>query len=169
AGGNPGLGHPFPLQRALMNKPYHYWTESTSMHGGAMLRNYAPVYPQHSEMTLSDALVEPHDVAYSGRLFLLIDRGCSCACEDFVMPFKVEKRAQLVGETTAGSFSFTHFTAFDNGMLLNIAAARHTFPDGSRFEGVGIVPDVEVRVAAKDLQAGRDVVLTRSIQLANVP
>jgi carboxyl-terminal processing protease len=111
--------------------------------------------------------VSPRDPVYTGRLILIIDRGCSCACEDFVMPFKVAKRAELVGETTAGSFSFTHFTAFENGMLLNIAAVRHTFPDGSQFEGIGITPDIEVQTTAEDLKAGRDVSLSKALEIAS--
>jgi carboxyl-terminal processing protease len=165
--GNPGLGEPTALQSALIDKPYKSWTESTSMKGGALLRNYDFAYPEHSEITTTDATVSPRDPVYTGRLILLIDRGCTCACEDFVMPFKFAKRAELVGEATAGTFSFTHFTAFDNGMLLNIAAVHHTFPDGTRFEGVGNVPDVEVPLTPEDLKAHRDVVLNRALKLTN--
>ena len=85
------------------------------------------------------------------------------------MPFKVTHRARLVGETTAGSFSFTNSTRFENGMRLNIAAVRHTFPDGSRFEGVGIAPDVEIHATVPDLKAGRDVVLERARAIALEP
>jgi carboxyl-terminal processing protease len=165
--GNPGLGEPLALQRALMKNPYQTWMESSSMKGGALLRNYSPAYPELSEMTTSGAVVPPREPIYSGRLILLIDRGCSCACEDFVMPFKVSKRAELVGENTAGTFSFTHFTAFENGMLLNIAAVHHTFPDGSQFEGVGIAPDIEVQMNAEDWKAGRDVVLGKALEIAS--
>lgn len=85
------------------------------------------------------------------------------------MPFKVNQRATLVGETTAGTFSFTNFTRFDNGMLLNIASIRHTFPDGSAFEGVGITPDVEAHATAQDLKQGRDVVLSKALEIAQRP
>jgi C-terminal processing protease CtpA/Prc len=164
--GNPGLGQPTALQSALIDKPYKSWMESTSMKGGALLRNYNFAYPEHSEITTTDAIVSPRDPVYTGRLILLIDRGCTCACEDFVMPFKFAKRAELVGEATAGTFSFTHFTAFDNGMLLNIAAVHHTFPDGTPFEGVGNVPDVAVPLTPEDLKANRDVVLNKALELA---
>jgi C-terminal processing protease CtpA/Prc len=73
----------------------------------------------------------------------------------------------LLGETTAGTFSFTNFTQFDNGMMLNIASVRHTFPDGSRFEGIGIAPDVEIEISAQDLKAGKDVVLEKAAEIAN--
>jgi carboxyl-terminal processing protease len=153
--GNPGLGAGVPLQRSLMDKPYPLWSESSAMKGGFLLREYDIAYPEVSHVTSSEAMIRPQDPAYTGRLIMLIDRGCTCACEDFVMPFKVTKRAKLVGETTAGSFSFTNFTQFDNGMMLNIASVRHTFPDGSRFEGIGIDPDVEIESTAQDLKAGR--------------
>ena len=82
------------------------------------------------------------------------------------MPFKFSKRATLVGETTAGSYSMTRHVDYENGMILNIAAVHHSFPDGSQFEGVGIKPDVQVDVTADDLRAGRDVVLQKAEELA---
>lgn len=66
-----------------MVHPYQDWNESSSEHGGALLRNYAPAYPGHSTITFSDTVVHPSQPAYSGRLILLTDRLCSCACEDF--------------------------------------------------------------------------------------
>jgi carboxyl-terminal processing protease len=164
--GNPGLGAPGVLQRSLMVHPYQDWTESTTEHGGALLRDYAPSYPGHSTLTLSETMIAPRSTVYAGRLILLTDRVCSCACEDFVMPFKYAKRATLVGETTAGTYSLTRHVDYDNGMMLNIAAVHHTFPDGSQFEGVGIVPDVAVETTPEDLRAGRDPVLAKALEIA---
>jgi carboxyl-terminal processing protease len=167
--GNPGMGEPIALQSALMGKPYQSWTDSSSLHGGPLLRSYDAAYPAYSTITTSDAVVHPFDRGYAGRLILLTDRICSCACEDFVMPFKYSKRATLVGETTAGTFSFTRYIPFDNGMILNIAAIHHTFPDGSQFEGVGIAPDVPVDITPDDLRSGRDAVLKTALDLAQHP
>jgi carboxyl-terminal processing protease len=85
------------------------------------------------------------------------------------MPFKYSKRATLVGEITAGTFSFTRHMDFENGMILNIAAVHHTFPDGSTFEGVGIAPDVPVDTTPDDLKAGYDPVLQKAVALAHQP
>jgi carboxyl-terminal processing protease len=167
--GNPGGGEPMALQSSLMGRPYQTWTESSSQHGGPILRSYANAYPEHATVTYSDAIVHPRESAYSGRLILLTDRICSCACEDFVMPFKYSKRATLVGETTAGTFSFTRHVDFENGMILNIAAVHHTFPDGSPFEGVGIAPDVAVDMTPDDWKAGRDPILQKALELAQQP
>lgn len=167
--GNPGNGLPIALQRSLMGRPFQSWTESSEEHGGALLRNYASAYPGHATVTFTDTVITPRDHAYDGRLVLLTDRICSCACEDFVMPFKYSKRATLVGETTAGSFSLTRHVDYENGMILNIAAVHHIFPDGSKFEGVGISPDVAVDLTPEDLRAGRDPVLQKAIELAQQP
>ena len=131
-------------------------------------------HPQHVDLSTSDAQVnpdglEPPEVHFKGRVLLLIDRECTCACEDFVMPFKVTHRAQLIGETTAGTYSETRFSSFENGMMLNVSAVRHVFPDGSRFEGVGIAPDVAVETTPENLRAGRDAVLEKAIELAGKP
>jgi len=167
--GNQGGGSAAPLEAGLMNKPYPMWSESSAMQGGMILRGYGMgpmASPEMTHVMSSDGTIRPQGAAYTGRLILLIDRGCTCACEDFVMAFKVTKRAELVGENTAGTFSFTSHTNFDNGMMTNIAAVRHTFPDGSRFEGVGIAPDVEVPVTAQDLKSGKDVVLEKALEIA---
>jgi carboxyl-terminal processing protease len=154
--GNPG-GGAVPLQQSLMDKSYPLWTESSSMNGGFLLREHT-AYPQQAHVTSSEAVIRPGDTAYTASLILLIDRGCTCACEDFVMPLKITKRAKLVGETTAGTFFMTNFTRFDNGMTLNVDSIRHSFPDGSRFEGVGVAPDVEIQPTAHEFKLGRDVV-----------
>jgi carboxyl-terminal processing protease len=163
--GNPGLGNPLPLQRSLFDAPYQMWVEFSSMKGGSLLRQYEG-YAEMSHITTGDATVRPEGRAYAGRLFLLIDRGCVCACENFVMPFKTAGRAKLFGETTAGTYSSTNFSRFDNGMILNISSIRHVFPDGSRFEGVGIAPDVAIEPTARDLKEGKDVVLDRALAMA---
>jgi carboxyl-terminal processing protease len=157
------------LQSALMGRPYKSWTESSSEHGGSLLRNYARGYPEHSMLILSDTFIRAPESVYAGHLFLLTDRLCSCACEDFVMPFKFSGRATLVGETTAGTYSLTQHVDYSNGMILNISAVHHVFPDGSQFEGVGIAPDVAVETTADDLRAGRDPVLKKAVEIAQLP
>jgi len=168
--GNEGLGSGLHLQAALMDKPYPSWSEHSHLSGGTLMRHNG-THPQQVDLTTSEAQVnpdalEPPDVHFKGLLILLIERECTCACEDFVMPFKVTRRAQLVGETTAGTYSETSHSAFENGMLLNVSAVRHVFPDGSRFEGVGIAADVPVETTPEDLKAGRDAVLAKAIDLA---
>jgi carboxyl-terminal processing protease len=58
---------------------------------------------------------------------------------------------------------------FGNGMFLSIGAKREHFPDGSEFEGVGVVPDVGVHPTTQDFRSGDDPVLKRAIEIASQP
>jgi carboxyl-terminal processing protease len=82
------------------------------------------------------------------------------------MPFKDNGRAILIGETTEGSSGQPYFFNFGNGMSLLVGAARHTFPDGSPFESVGIKPTIPVEVRIADLRAGVDPVLKKAQEVS---
>jgi hypothetical protein len=48
------MGEPIALQSALMGKPYQSWTDSSSLHGGPLLRSYDAAYPAHSTITCNE-------------------------------------------------------------------------------------------------------------------
>lgn len=76
-----------------------------------------------------------------GPLTILIDRRTFSAAEDFVMPFKDTKRAEIVGETTGGSSGQPCLRDLGDGMRLWVSTKRQMFPNGAPFEGLGIEPD----------------------------
>ena len=81
------------------------------------------------------------------------------------MPFKDNGRAVLVGAATAGSTGQPFYGDLGDGMGVAVGAKREYFPDGSRFEGVGVEPDVRVEPMPADLMAGRDVELERALAI----
>jgi carboxyl-terminal processing protease len=166
---NGGGSTPGELTRALMNRAYRWWTESTPaslpyfrLRAGEGKWEYQPF--GRPELLWRGGESEPGKDPYSGRLAILVDSGCFSSCEDFTMPFKDNGRAVVVGETTGGSTGQPYFLDLDDGMAAVIGAKRAAFPDGSRFEGVGIRPDVEVAPTLEDVRAGRDVVLDAARQ-----
>jgi len=167
--GNGGGSTPSELVAALMNRPRRWWTESTPaslpyfrLRAGEGQWQYQPF--ARPELVWRSSLDQPAADAYRGRLALLVDGGCLSSCEDLVMPFKDNGRAIVVGETTGGSSGQPYLLDLGDGMLALIGAKRETFPDGTRFEGVGIRPDLEVAPTAEDLRAGRDLVLEAARQ-----
>ncbi len=162
--GNAGGQTPGELTKALMNRPYRWWTESTpaslpyfQLRAAQGSWEYRPF--SRPELLWRASASEPAADAYPGRLALLVDSGCYSACEDFVVPFKDNGRALVVGETTGGSTGQPYMLDLGDGMQAIVGAKREMFPDGSPFEGVGIRPGVEVSPTVEDLRAGRDVVL----------
>jgi len=180
---NSGGSSPMRLIRKLMNKPYRWWLESTNQHYGVF--NFR--YEQYSKMieTVEDEdtknylqgsldafkpfskaqmiwhpeVKQPKEDCYNGNLILLIDSFVVSAAEDFSMLFKDNKRATLVGETTLGSTGQPYIYQFDNQKMVMVGAKRAYFPDGSKFEGVGIKPDIELKPTIDDLKAGKDSIL----------
>lgn len=101
------------------------------------------------------------------RMFVLVDRGCGSACEDFVMPFSLSDTALVIGEATGGSSGQPRIVRWSNGMNLWVGARRLWFPDGREFEGLGITPDVLMPAVPGDFRIGApDRVLICARQLA---
>jgi carboxyl-terminal processing protease len=112
------------------------------------------------------ALRKPENAIYDGKLIILIDDFCASACEDFVLPFKSSGRAKLVGRPTEGSTGQPYMYDFGNGISFRVSTKRTYFPDGSQFEGVGVVPDLEIPLSIEDLRTNRDTALARALALA---
>lgn len=165
--GNGGGSTPQALTKALMGRPYRWWSEATPQ-TLAVLR-YRREYHTNTMMTWGGETVEPGEPVFRGRLILLADGGCGSACEDFVMPFKDNGRATVIGERTAGSTGQPFLHDFGNGMAFVVGSIRTFFPDGSPFEGVGIAPDIELPATPEDLRNGADPVLARAVEEAARP
>ena len=160
--GNGGGSTPRQLIAAVMNRPWRTWQETTPQHIALFDAQGIPPF----QALRGSRPQPPSNDAYGGRLFLLVDRFCGSACEDFVMPFKDTGRAVIIGETTQGSSGNPYRADLGNGMSVAIGAVRYRFPDGTDFEGVGITPHVAIDPTAADVVNNRDLVLERARELA---
>jgi carboxyl-terminal processing protease len=163
--GNGGGSTPYELIRELMDRPWRDWATSTPSQIALYRAQGAPP----AQLRIENRSYQPRPGAFAGRLLLLIDRFSCSACEDFVMPFKDNGRATLIGETTEGSSGQPYFLNLGNGMSLLVGAARHSFPDSSPFEGVGIKPTIPVEPRLTDLRDGIDPVLQKAREVAEAP
>ncbi len=181
--GNGGGNTPAKLLDALIVKPYTGWAEMSAMSVG-LLKTYGAFVDQVSVKDDAEfhgfadgmqsyfrrpmlyapgALVRPGKPVYTGKLIVLIDQNCASACEDFVMPLKATKRATLIGDTTYGSSGQPKSIDFGNGMSMRIGAKRMLFGDDSKFEGVGIEPDLRLVTSAEQLRRGEDPALAAAL------
>jgi carboxyl-terminal processing protease len=161
--GNGGGTTPRQLIATLMNRPWRSWIESSPQRIPLL---DAMVFPLQLQVGRENPEQPPATDAYGGRVFILADRYCVSACEDFVMPFKTTGRGTVVGELTHGSSGNPYRADLGNGMRVAIGAMRYRFPDGSAFEGVGIAPDIPIERRIADIAVGRDASLERAIELA---
>lgn len=181
-----GGATPGALLKRLMDRPYRSWSVSTPAVFG-LYRAYGELLAspfaaqlntsdraalelaanfRHSSLAWPATYESPGDDAYTGRLYLLVDATCVSATEDFIAPFKDNRRATIIGQTTLGSTGQPQIALFERGIKVFVGTLRASMPDGSPFEGVGIVPDVPVPLTRDALRAGRDTMLERALQLA---
>jgi carboxyl-terminal processing protease len=171
---NSGGNTPSNLINTLMERPYRWWAESTPVTFGVFR------YENERQPNRQDGmwrLDRPHlmwfprfkmpdQPLFTGKLILLVSRLTGSAAEDFVMPFKDNGRALLIGETTLGSTGQPYIYQPKEGIMIAVGAKRAYFPDGEVFEGRGIVPDIEVIPTAETIRAGRDIVLEGAVEMA---
>jgi carboxyl-terminal processing protease len=171
--GNGGGSTPVAFISALMDRPWRWYAEASPMRIAVFSNAAEQGRPGFSDfrrpMMSWPASVEEADSLFTGRLAILVDAGCHSACEDFVMPFKDNGRAVLVGEPTAGSSGQPYYEDLGDGMQIAVGTKREFFPDGSRFEGVGIAPDLVVLPTAAEIRNGRDPELDRALEAIQAP
>ncbi|MGE5550359.1 MAG: S41 family peptidase [Bacteroidota bacterium] len=165
--GNAGGSTPTDLVARLMDRPHRYWMDHAVLHFG-----------QHTTIAGVDAILavlgEPSPSwaaqirpgaadGYRGKIAILADGETMSAAEDFIVPFRISRRAVVVGERTSGSTGQPYFHRFPWNMMLAVGSIRSRFPDGAEFEGVGIEPDLHVSMSREDLYGNRDPVLDAAI------
>jgi carboxyl-terminal processing protease len=95
---------------------------------------------------------------------LLVNGGSRSGKELVTFAMKQREMAQVVGERTAGAVLAGTPLRLSNGDLLYLAVMDGTI-DGTRLEGVGVTPDIEVPEALP-YAAGKDPQLEKALEVA---
>lgn len=191
--GNGGGNTPTQLIDILMDRPYRWPAESTPLSLGLFkfyveflpkaLEQYKDTYKQEPPESLKKLLVfqdffknahllwkpdynEVENTIYTNSMIILADINTGSAAEDFVIPFKDNGRAIIMGEPTFGSTGQPYIYEFGDGISIGIGTKRVYMPDGSKFEGIGVIPDIEVRLTREDIYESRDRVLEKAVEEA---
>jgi len=102
---------------------------------------------------------------YTMPVMMLISARTFSAAEDFTVAFDCMKRGKLIGQATGGSTGQPFSFNLPGGGWARVCSKEDTYPDGKKFVGVGIQPDVAVDVKVNDILKGRDVVLENALAL----
>lgn len=103
---------------------------------------------------------------YARPVAVLVNAASGSGSELFSAILQSQRRATIVGETTCGCLlAYLGYAPIPGGGKLAYSEVGFVFSDGRRIEGTGVVPDVEVPLAAGDLAADRDRVLERAVEL----
>lgn len=102
---------------------------------------------------------------YKGRVILLVDEMTQSNPEFQAMAFQSCPQTQTIGSPTSGANGSIVWIPLP-GQLTSFSGIGVLYPDGTQPQNVGVRLDVEVLPTAEGLQAGRDEVLERALELA---
>lgn len=98
----------------------------------------------------------PQKDPYLGPVVLLVDGGSASTSEVFAAGLQEIGRARIVGERTMGAALPSVFGKLPTGALFQYAIADFKTPKGVLIEGLGVKPDIEVKLTRSALLEGRD-------------
>lgn len=114
-------------------------------------------------VTDKNRLIQPSDINFTGQLIILIDAETASAAEDMVVLLHAAKRAIVMGEASFGSTGQPLLHSLPRGGRLRVCTANCRYPDGREFIGIGIQPDVPIKLTATGIAEGKDEILESAI------
>ncbi|GAB5560317.1 MAG: S41 family peptidase [Synoicihabitans sp.] len=103
-------------------------------------------------------------VGYDGPVVVLIGGGSASSAEILAQVFKHYERATLIGRPTAGVVIASRFFTLRDGGELQIGLHDFEAPDGTRLEGNGVQPDIEVERRLADIRDDHDADLEAAVE-----
>ncbi len=102
---------------------------------------------------------------FSGPLIVLTDRITVSAAEILLLHLKAFSQVTQIGDSTAGDFSPVGMRRFlPNGWQYQYSIMMTLLPDGRSLDGIGHVPDLQIRNSAYDIQSDIDLVFEKAIE-----
>lgn len=99
------------------------------------------------------------------RMVILIDGGSASASEILAGALSEYGKAKLVGTKSFGKGSVQEYIKLNSETALKVTVARWLTPNGKSISEGGLIPDVEVKLTAEDVAAGRDLQMNKAIEL----
>jgi len=93
---------------------------------------------------------------YPKPLVVMIGRGDISYGESLPQKLRLAGRATLVGEPTNGTFGWKDGITLPGGARVFFTRGRALWPNGDKYHGIGVIPDVPVHATLLGLRQGRD-------------
>lgn len=119
---------------------------------------------------------KPVDHPYTGKVIILVDHRSASASEALAKTVQLAGRGAVLGDTTWGALMTSRYYGHQTGSGeatvfygVTISISDYVASDGSRPEGVGVIPDEVLLPGGPDLAAHRDPVLARALARLGMP
>ena len=130
----------------------HFFNERTLV--GYISHKVGPGHNDFSEL-FPKYLDSSNDIRYQKPVFILTNRGCYSATNEFVSTMKHAHNATIVGDTTGGGGGFPFSSELPNGWSLRFSTSP-TFSAKKEHIEFGVEPDVKLELTPADLNRMKD-------------
>lgn len=98
-------------------------------------------------------------------IIILVNQGSASASEILAGALRDYGKAKLIGEKTFGKGSVQELLPLAADTSLKVTIAKWLTPKGQALSEGGLEPDIEVKPAKEDIEAGRDIVMEKAVEL----
>ena len=99
---------------------------------------------------------------YKGKIVILVDERTQSQAEYTAMALRTAPKAKVMGSQTAGADGNVSMIHFPGGFGSYISGIGVFYPDGTETQGIGIVPDIEVKPTQQGIKKGIDELLEKA-------
>lgn len=111
-------------------------------------------------------IITPNEnFTYNKPIVVLINELPQSAPENLLIYIKNAKRATFVGSPTTGTNGNISEIALPGDGRMDFTAMKVTYSDGSRFQNIGITPDVLIYPTLKGISANKDEVFEKGVSV----
>ncbi len=99
---------------------------------------------------------------YKGKIVILVDESTQSQAEYTTMALRTAPNAIVMGSQTAGADGNVSPVPFPGGFSSYISGIGVFYPHGKETQGIGIVPDIEVKPTQQGIKSGIDELLEKA-------
>jgi len=96
---------------------------------------------------------------------VLVNGGSASASEILAGALRDNRGAKLIGEKTFGKGSVQEIENLKDGSSLKISIAEWLTPNGTKINGIGLSPDIEVKLTDGDIENKKDPQLDKALEV----
>nr|WP_307990740.1 S41 family peptidase [uncultured Niameybacter sp.] len=145
----------YSLGEYLMPEPTPFATYSVASH------------EKPGDFLMSEALEvgKQNPDYYKGKVMLIINEFTQSNPEFTAMALRVAPNARVVGSPSTGADGNVVEIQLPGGIKTYISGIGIYYPDGTKTQRIGIIPDVYIRPTKEGIKEGRDELLEKAVQL----
>ncbi|MDR2008936.1 MAG: hypothetical protein LBQ22_00445 [Bacteroidales bacterium] len=150
----PSIFTPFTLAPYFISKssPFVKFTIGNVNNPGEFIFISGPEIPKKSE-------------TYQGELVIIVNEKTQSSAEYQAMAFRAGDNTTVIGSTTAGADGNVSTITLPGGLETWISGIGVYYPDRTKTQRIGIVPDIWVEPTINGIKQGKDEVLEKTIEI----